>query len=83
VAEVSARLNPRHQEMVRAKIQASQLVNRLTSHALGKLKKPLDATQVTAALGLLKKCLPDLSATELTGKDGERLFDKVERVIRK
>jgi hypothetical protein len=28
----------------------------------------MSATQVTAALGLLKKTLPDLSATEITGE---------------
>ena len=58
----------RHQDDVRRKIQASQLVNRLTNHALGKLeKKPMDATQVSAALGLLRKCVPDLSAMEHSG----------------
>lgn len=78
---MAARLNARHQDAVRQKIKASQLVNRLTSHALGKLKKPMDASQVAAALGLLKKCMPDLAQTALTGPDGEALFDKVERVI--
>lgn len=56
---------------MREKIKASQLINRLTNHALGKLKKsPMDASQVTAALGLLKKCVADLSSVELTGADG-------------
>ena len=50
-------------ENTRAKIQASQLINRLTDHILGKID--LNATQVTAALGLLKKTLPDLSAVDL------------------
>lgn len=80
---MAARMNARHQDTVRAKIQSSQLLNRLTNHALGKLKRPMDSSQVTAALGVLKKSLPDLTATELTGKDGERLFDKVERIIRR
>lgn len=61
---MAARLNPRHQDMVREKIRASQLVNRLESHVLEDLE--LSATQVTAALGLLKKCVPDLKSTELT-----------------
>lgn len=61
----------RHQEDVRRKIQATQLVNRLTSHALGKLKKSrMDASQVQAALGLLKKCLPDLAQVEHSGEVG-------------
>ena len=49
----------------RKKIQASQLINRLTDHILGKVE--LTSTQVTAALGLLKKTLPDLSNITLDG----------------
>ena len=52
-------------ENTRAKIQAVQLINRLTAHVLGKLRKPMDASQVTAALGLLKKVLPDLQVTNV------------------
>ena len=52
----------------RVKIQTTQLVNRLTSHVLGKVD--MQPSQVTAALGLLKKSLPDLGRTEVTGKDG-------------
>ena len=50
-------------EKTRERIKTSMLVNRLTNHALGKNK--MTNTQVTAALGLLKKSLPDLTATEL------------------
>ena len=62
---MAARLNPRHQEMVREKIRASQLVNRLEDHAFGDAE--MSATQVSAALGLLKKCVPDLQAMEVSG----------------
>jgi hypothetical protein len=62
---MAARLNPRHQEMVRDKIQASQLINRLESHALGEIE--LSQTQIRAIEILLKKTLPDLSSVELTG----------------
>jgi hypothetical protein len=65
---MAARLNPRHQEMVREKIRGSQLVNALQKHALGKLH--MKDTQIRAALGLLAKTLPDLQRTELTGRDG-------------
>lgn len=65
---MAARLNPMHQEMVRTKIQASQLVNVLESHVLG--RKKLKSTQIRAALGLLAKCVPDLQRTELTGEGG-------------
>jgi hypothetical protein len=53
--------------MVREKIRASQLVNRLEDHVLGEVE--MSGTQVTAALGLLKKIIPDLSAqqVELSG----------------
>jgi hypothetical protein len=52
-------------DKVRAKIQTSMLVNRLTKFVNGKVK--LDPPQVTAALGLLKKTLPDLQAVEHSG----------------
>lgn len=54
-------------EEARQKIKTTQLVNRLTDHALGNLKKPMETSQVTAALGLLKKALPDLSQQAVTG----------------
>jgi hypothetical protein len=58
-----------HQEDVRAKIQASQLINVLQDHALtgGGEMSP---TRMKAIEILLKKSLPDLSSVELSGKDG-------------
>jgi hypothetical protein len=53
-------------QYIRDKIQTSQLINRLTDHVNGKVK--LDASQVTAALGLLRKTTPDLSAMEHSGE---------------
>jgi hypothetical protein len=58
-------LRPRHQDDVRKKIQASQLINYLQKHVAG--KHDMTTTQVTAALGLLRKAIPDLTSTELTG----------------
>lgn len=52
-------------EAHRAKIQNSNILNRLISHAEG--NEEMTATQITAALGLLKKSLPDLSAVSLGG----------------
>lgn len=60
-------LRIRHQDEVRQKIQATQLINRLTNYALGKEGVTMEPAQVTAALGVLKKSLPDLQSTELTG----------------
>lgn len=50
---------------VRERIKTSMLVNRLTDHALGKIK--MEASQVRAIEILLRKTLPDLQATELSG----------------
>jgi hypothetical protein len=66
---MAARMRKSHQDDVRAKIKTSQLVNRLTDHALGVID--LSATQIRAIEVLLKKSLADLSAIELTGKDGD------------
>lgn len=49
----------RHDENTRMKIQAAQLINRLTAHACGELE--LSSTQVRAIEVLLRKTLPDLS----------------------
>lgn len=73
---MAARLNPMNQTAVREKIRATQLINRLENYVLGKgttedgkeidkesLK--MEPAQVTAALGLLKKCVPDLTSGDL------------------
>lgn len=66
---MAARKNKiRHDDETRLKIKTSQLLNRLTDHALGGCE--MNSTQVTAALGVLKKALPDLAATELSGNVG-------------
>lgn len=59
------RLRPQHQEEVRAKIQASMLINRLTKCAMGEIKMTGD--QIRAAEILLKKSVPDLQAVQLSG----------------
>lgn len=55
----------RHDEATRAKIQASQLINRLEAHALTGLH--LEPTQIKAIEILLRKTLPDLSNMTLSG----------------
>jgi hypothetical protein len=60
-----------HQDDVRAKIQTSQLINRLTDHALGKVD--LSPTQVRAIEILIRKTLPDLQALQHSGEDGGAL----------
>lgn len=66
---MAARLRKQHQDEVRAKIQASQLINVLQNHALGKSEE-LSATRIKAIEVLLRKSVPDLSAVEVTGQDG-------------
>lgn len=68
---MAARLSPKHDEMTRSKIQTSQLVNRLNAFALDdKESIRMTSDQVRAALGLLKKTIPDLAVTAHTGEDG-------------
>jgi len=52
------------EDSVRSKIQTSMLINRLTDFVKGEVK--LDPAQVTAALGLLKKSVPDLTSIDAT-----------------
>ncbi len=64
---MAARLRLRHQEDVKKKIQASQLVNLLQDHALK--GKELDSTRVDSAKFLLNKLLSN-APTEVSGPDG-------------
>lgn len=72
-----ARLRKMHQDDVRAKIQTSQLINRLEKHALGEVD--LSPTQVRAIEVLMKKVLPDLQAMQLSG-DEENPVEVVTRI---
>jgi hypothetical protein len=74
-------IGKRHQEDVRNKIQASQLINVLQNHALGKTEE-LSQSRIKAIEILLRKSIPDLTATELSGPDGGAIpVEKIERVI--
>ena len=71
---MATRLSPAHDERTRAKIQTSQLINRLQSFALHH-KDPdtdkaveIDPVRLRAIEVLLRKCLPDLSNVALTGE---------------
>jgi hypothetical protein len=56
---MAARIRKHHQDEVRAKIQASTLINRLMAHIDGKAQ--LAPTQITSIKILLDKSLPNLS----------------------
>ncbi|HEX5508941.1 MAG TPA: hypothetical protein VFX37_10600 [Pseudolabrys sp.] len=60
----------------RRKIQTSQIINRLIGHVNGTVK--LDASQVQAGLGLLRKILPDLSTATLQGNPQQPIEHQVE-----
>lgn len=51
----------------RSKISNSQILNRLLDYVEGKAS--LETGQVTAALGLLKKVMPDLATTTIQGDE--------------
>jgi hypothetical protein len=60
------------EQKTRAKIQASQIVNRLISFVKGEVS--LDPAQVTAAVHLMKKVLPDVSFVEHAGEISHRVI---------
>ena len=60
---MAARSRLEQTEDTRKRIQTTQLIKRLVGHVLGKID--LSPSQVTAALGLIKKSLPDLQSIEM------------------
>lgn len=78
---MAARMRKSHQDDVRAKIQASQLINVLQDHAFGKVSE-LAPTRLKAIEILLRKSVPDLSQTEITGKDGEPIQVITRRIVK-
>jgi hypothetical protein len=74
---MAERLRKRHQDEVRTKIQTSQLVNVLQNHALGIDEIEITPTRMKAIELLLKKSLPDLSSTEITGDSEQPISIKV------
>lgn len=74
---MAARLNRMHSEQVRAKIQASVIIQRLHSHLMGDLE--LTASQITAAQTLLDRSVPKLSQIQHTG-DPDNPLQTVARV---
>lgn len=57
----------RHDDETRAKIQTSQLLNRLNDHVFTGVE--VSATQMKAIEILLRKTLPDLSAVTVGGDE--------------
>lgn len=78
---MAARLNPRHSDMVRAKIQATQLINVLQNHALNVDGEELSASRLKAIEILLRKSVPDLQSIQLSGDEENPLIQKIELEI--
>ena len=65
---MAARTNKRlHDEQTKRRIQASQLLNRLTLFANGKVE--MSSAQVLAAKVVIGKSIPDLKSIEHSGND--------------
>ena len=64
---MASRIRAYHQDEIRAKIQASQLVNVLQNHALGLSENELTPTRMKAIEILLRKSLSDLSSIQVSG----------------
>jgi len=73
-------MNKLHQEDVRAKIQASQLINVLQNHAFGDGPE-LSPSRMKAIEILLRKSVADLSAVTVSG-DPENPLDVISRIER-
>lgn len=58
-------LNPAAVERIRERIQADRIIKKLENHILD--AEEMSSSQVTAALGLLKKRVPDLASITLSG----------------
>lgn len=69
------KLRPFHTDEIRAKIQASQLINRLTDHVFGKVE--LTPAQVQSARILLGKSVPDLSAVQMDANVDSKVVAQV------
>jgi hypothetical protein len=75
---MAARIRKNHQDEVRAKIQASQLINVLQNHALGQTEE-LSQSRLKAIEILLRKSIPDLSAVTVSG-DEDNPLETVTRI---
>lgn len=59
-------LHPARAEEIREKIKSTLIINKLENHILN--NSEMSSSQVSAALGLLRKSVPDLTAVEHKGE---------------
>lgn len=67
--------HPRMGAEHRAKINSVAILNALEQHVLG--NRAMQQTQVTAAIALLRKVLPDLMSTSVTGDPTNPILHRV------
>ena len=67
-----------HQDDIRKKIQASQLINVLQDHALTGIGE-ITPTRMKAIEILLRKSIPDLSSVEISG-DAENPLNMIQQI---
>ena len=85
---MAARINrPNQSEKTREKIRTTQLKNRLEAYALGEIDPntgspvKMEAGQVKAALGLMAKTMPDLTAADITTHQEEQSLEQKFRAL--
>ena len=71
----------KYHDQARQHIQPIVLIDRLVSHVLGDVD--MTPSQVTAALGLIKKVLPDVTAMDISmlHETGPETLKRIERVV--
>ena len=72
---MAARLNPRHSDEIRRKIQASVIVTRFHKHFMGELE--MTASQIKSGEILLDRSVPKLQQIQHAGHDGGQLVVQV------
>ena len=70
---MATRIKAYHQDEIRAKIQASQLVNVLQNHALGVNDDEITPTRMKAIEILLRKSMPDMASVTISGDSDQPL----------
>ena len=70
-----------HQDDVRAKIQVSNLITRVTKYAMGELSdEDISPNRLNAIKLLLAKALPDMSSVQLTGDENNPIV--INKIVR-
>jgi len=76
---MAARINKRHSDEIRAKIQASNLIHRLTQCAMGEVE--LTPVQLGAINSLLDRSVAKLSQIQHIGDENSPIVHKIVREI--